>query len=287
VTAPPRNWLERRVIAYAHQGGAFEGPSSTIFAIESALAAGASAVELDVHATRDRHIVVCHDESVDRTTNHHGAIADLTLAELREMDNAYWWIEGEAVTPGRADDDYVHRSKAPEDRRFGIATLEEVATAFPGVLLNLDIKRGAPVVEPYEALLYDELRRLELVDLVMVASFLDDAIAEFRALAPEVATSAATHETATFFFSLDEAAPVVPPVSAFQVPAYFGDITVVDERFIDAAHAAGIAVHVWTINEAEEMGRLVDLGVDAIISDTPSTLARLLNERGVAWDGTL
>ncbi|MDE3064540.1 MAG: glycerophosphodiester phosphodiesterase [Acidobacteriota bacterium] len=284
---PRRNWLERRVIAYAHQGGSFEGPSSTLFAIEEALAHGATAIELDVHATRDRHIVVCHDETVDRTTNHAGAIADLTLAQLREMDNAYWWIEGDAVTPGRAPEEYPHRAKAPGDRRFGVATLEEVAVAFPAVLMNLDIKRGAPVVEPYEQLLVDELVRLELVDRVMVASFLDDAIASFRALASDVATSAATQETATFFFSLREGTAVVPPVQAFQVPASFGDITVVDELFVTAAHDAGVAVHVWTINDPAEMARLVDLGVDAVITDRPSVLSRLLEERGVAWDGTL
>lgn len=282
-----RSWLERRVIAYAHQGGSFEGPSSTLFAIEQALARGATAVELDVHATRDRVLVVCHDETVDRTTNHRGAIADLTLGELREMDNAYWWIEGDAVTPGRPDAEYVHRAKAPGDPRFAVATLEEVATAFPGVLLNLDIKRSAPVVEPYEGLLADELRRLELVGRVIVASFLDDALAAFRPLAPEVATSAATQETATFFFSLHEGSPVVPPVVAFQVPATFGDVTVVDDLFVTSAHEAGVAVHVWTINDEQEMARLVDLGVDAIITDTPSVLARLLEERGLAWDRTL
>jgi glycerophosphoryl diester phosphodiesterase len=281
----PRSWVERRVIAYAHQGGAFEGPSSTLFAIDRALARGASAVELDVHATRDRQLVVCHDETVDRTTNHHGEIADLTLSELREMDNAYWWIEGAAVSPGHADEEYVLRGRAPEDRRLGVATLEEVVEAFPGVLLNLDIKRTAPAVDAYEELLGDELRRLERTDSVIVASFLDDAIQRFRLLAPEVATSAATSETATFYFSLQEGAPVVPPVCAFQVPATFGDVTVVDERFVAAAHAAGIAVHVWTINDAEEMDRLLDTGVDAIISDTPSVLAALLAQRGQAWDG--
>ena len=280
-------WLSRRVIAYAHQGGSFEGPSSTLAAIEWSLAGGASAVELDVHATRDRRIVVSHDETVDRTTNHHGEIADLSLAQLREMDNAYWWIAGEAVTPGRADEEYVHRAKAPRDRDYALATLEEVSQRFPGVLLNLDIKRTSPDVEPYEELLADELRRLERTGSVIVASFLDHAIQSFRALAPEVATSAATGETATFYFSLQEGSAKVPPAQALQVPATFGDVTVVDERFVEAAHEAGLAVHVWTINEEDEMRALVDLGVDGIVSDRPTRLARVLKERGCAWDGVL
>jgi glycerophosphoryl diester phosphodiesterase len=285
VTSP---WLERRVIAYAHQGGAFEGPSSTLFAIARAIDNGATAVELDVHATRDRQIVVCHDESVDRTTNHHGAIAELTLAELRDMDNAYWWIEGEAVSPGHPEGDYPYRGRAPADRHFGVATLEEVVTAFPRVLLNMDIKRTSPEVEPYEQLLYDELRRLDHLESVIVASFHDAAIQSFRTFAPGVATSAATGETAAFYFSLlEDSAPVVAPVAAFQVPATFGDVTVVDERFVEAAHAAGVAVHVWTINDVDEMVRLLELGVDGIISDTPTRLAALLRERNCAWDGAL
>ena len=279
-------WLERRVIAFAHQGGSFEGPSSTLAAIAHALDVGATAIELDVHATKDRHLVVCHDATVDRTTNHQGLIAQMTLEELSRVDNAYWWIDGDVVTPGRSADEYLLRGRAPDDRRYGVATLEEVATTFPGVLLNLDIKGTAPYFEPYEELLARELRRLELEDRVIVASFHDDAIARFRAVSPEVATSAATNETAAFFFSHLEV-PMVPAVAAFQVPARYGEIDVVTESFVESAHAAGVAVHVWTINDVEEMVRLLDLGVDGLVSDRPTVLAALLGERGCAWDGKL
>ncbi len=281
-------WLERRVVAFAHQGGSFEAPSSTLAAIAHAIDHGASAIELDVHATKDRQIVVCHDATVDRTTNHHGAINTLTLAQLREMDNAYWWVPGSTVNPGLGDDRYVDRGKAPHDVRFAIATLEQVAVQFPSILLNLDIKQSEPDVEGYEALLANELRRLERTDSVIVASFLDEAIEKFRSLAPEVATSAATGETAAFYFSmLEGSTPVVAPVCAFQVPATYGDLTVVSEQFVETAHRAGVAVHVWTINEVDEMSRLLDLGVDGIISDTPTVLNELLTLRGCKWDGVL
>jgi glycerophosphoryl diester phosphodiesterase len=284
VTSP---WLERRVIAFAHQGGSYEGPSSTLAAIKHALAEGASAIELDVHATADRSIVVCHDETVDRTTNHHGAIADFTLAQLREMDNAYWWIAGETVTPGRDASAYVERGRAPDDRDFGIVTLEEVVERFPGVLLNLDLKRTDPDVEPYEELLANELRRLERSSTVIVGSFHDVAVQRFRTFAPEVATSAATGEAATFYFSMLEGVPSVPPVVAFQVPAVYGDVTVVDERFVTTAHEAGVAVHVWTINDPGEMHQLLDVGVDGLISDRPAPLVQVLRERDCEWDGVL
>jgi glycerophosphoryl diester phosphodiesterase len=285
---PANAWLERRVVAFAHQGGSFEGPSSTLWAIERALANGASAIELDVHATKDRRIVVCHDESIDRTTNHHGLIADLTLAQLNEMDNAFWFIPGDTVTHGRDDDEYHLRGQAPSDRSLGIATLEEVSEAFPGVQLNLDIKQSDPDVEPYEELLATELARLERLESVIVASFHDVAIQRFRSFAPGVATSAATNEMVAFYLSMIEgSAPVVAPVVAFQVPSKVQEVEVITEQFVETAHAAGVAVHVWTINDVPEMQTLLDRGVDGIVSDRPTMLASLLEERGCAWDGSL
>jgi glycerophosphoryl diester phosphodiesterase len=155
------------------------------------------------------------------------------------------------------------------------------------LLLNLDIKRTSPDVEGYEELLANELRRLERTRSVMVASFHDDAIQRFRVVAPEVATSAATNESATFFFSLAEGAPVVPPVQAFQLPATYGEIEVITPSFIEAAHRADVAVHVWTINDEDEMVRLLEMGVDGLVSDRPTPLAALLKERGCGWSGKL
>src|SRR5579872_2900060 len=119
-------WPARRVLCYAHQGGAREGPSSTLWAMERALAAGADAIELDVHATADGHLVVCHDATVDRTTNGTGAIASLTLAEVRALDNAYWWAPGSVVAPGLAPSEYPLRGRAPVEPALGVATLAEV-----------------------------------------------------------------------------------------------------------------------------------------------------------------
>lgn len=277
-------WLERRVVAYAHQGGAWEGPSSTLHAIGAALALGVPAIELDVHATKDRHLVVCHDETVDRTTDARGQICDLTLDELRRLDNAFWWAPGADVSPGLADDSYPFRGRAPDDRAFGIATLDEVLDLMAGAVVNLDIKRTAPDVEPYEGLLADVLRRHSRGDDTVVASFSDPAISAFRAAAPEFATSLATLEAAEFYRAI-HAGEEVPPTTAvaLQVPATFGDITVVDEQFVARAHETGLAVHVWTINDRAEMERLVALGVDSLISDTPSVLVDVLSASGAAW----
>src|SRR5947207_4379474 len=114
-------WLERRVLNYAHQGGAAEAPSSTLFALDQAVAAGADALELDVHATADGELVVCHDATVDATTDGAGAIAELTLAEVSRLDNAYRFGQPEFPYRGRG---------------FGVATLRSVLEQFPSIFLN-------------------------------------------------------------------------------------------------------------------------------------------------------
>jgi glycerophosphoryl diester phosphodiesterase len=272
-------WLTRRVLNYAHQGGAREAPSSTLFAIRNALGNGAHAIELDVHATVDGEIVVCHDPTVDRTTAATGAIADLTLAEVQALDNAYWWVPGEVVATGRPEADYVHRGKAPDDRDFAIATLREVLEACPGVFLNLDIKQTAPAVEPYEAGVAKILREFDRVDDVIVASFNDLATDAFKGHAPDVSTSAGTAAVAEFYGAVRDGRPTPDGVRrhhALQVPATFQDITLVDEPFVTRAHEAGLAVHVWTIDHAGEMRRLLDLDVDGIMTDRPRVLAEVL-----------
>jgi glycerophosphoryl diester phosphodiesterase len=279
-------WLERRVIAYAHQGGAWESPSSTLHAIQHAMEAGATAVELDVHATADGELVVCHDATVDRTTAAQGTIASFTLAQLRAMDFSYWWIPGADVTPGQPTAAYPFRGRAPGDPSFGIATLREVLEQFPGLVLNLDIKQTAPVVVPYEEPLARLLAEFGRTDDLIVASFLDPATDAFRRFAPDVPTSAGTMGTAEAWQAVQagEDLPESPAV-AFQVPERQGDLVIVDERFVAAAHRAGKAVHVWTVNDTESMERLLGLGVDGIISDVPTTLCGVLGSAGVAWNG--
>src|SRR5688500_17170889 len=157
----PNPWSSRRVLNYAHQGGAREAPSSTLFAMRAAVAAGADALELDVHMTSDGVLVVCHDATVERTTNGAGAIASMTFAEVQSLDNAYWWVPGSVVSEDRAltPSAFPHRGKAAWDPAFRVPSLASVLEEFRGLFLNLDIKQTAPAVPAYEAVLADELRR--------------------------------------------------------------------------------------------------------------------------------
>ena len=280
----PNPWLDRRVLCYAHQGGAREGPSSTLWAIERAVSNGADAIELDVHATADGQLVVCHDATVDRTTNGRGAIAALTLAELLELDNAYWWVPGEVVDHDRPESEYPLRGRAPADPRLCIATLEQVLDGFPDTFLNFDIKQTAPLVAPYEEALARALRAHGRITDVIVASFNDTATDAFRAVAPEIGTAAGTMAVAGFWRAAHqgESLPDLPHV-ALQVPVTTAGVTVLDEVLMAAAREQHLAVHAWTIDDPAEMRSLVDLGVDGIMSDVPTTVVEVLAGAGVRY----
>jgi glycerophosphoryl diester phosphodiesterase len=267
------------VFHWAHGAGTHEAPASTLFAMRQALANGADGLELDLHATRDGRLVVCHDPTVERTTDGSGAIADMTLEQLKRLDNAYWWVPGkevdhDAATPPHA---YVLRGRAPADPELTIPTLDEVLEAFPGVPLNLELKRPG-----YEHLLARALGSRSSGD-VIVASFHDRVVRAFRALVPAATTAASRRYVVRFWAgSRVGLAPRRSPHVALQVPERRYGIRVTDRRLVEAAHRAGLAVHVWTVNDEPTMDELIDLGVDGIMTNRPSVLAAVLRRRGKA-----
>ena len=252
--------------------------------MRKAVESGAHAIELDVHATSDGHIVVCHDPTVDRTTEAHGAIANLTLAEVQSLDNAYWWVPGELAAPGRPAEDYPLRGRAPEDVSLRIPTLHEVLDEFPDVFLNFDIKQTAPAVKPYEEDVARVLAEHGRTDDVIVASFLDEATDAFCQIAPQACVSFGMAGTRSVYEAIRDgkAMPDQPHV-ALQVPPRVAEVELVTRQFVEAAHAGGIAVHVWTIDDPDEMRRLIDLGVDGVMTDCPSVLAGVLAESGLGF----
>ncbi len=283
-------WLRRSPLHIAHQGGEAEAPSSTLFAMTTAVAKGADALELDVHATADGHLVVLHDPTVDRTTNGTGAVDTMTLAQVQALDAAHWFVPGEGVVAGRAASEYTLRGVAAGDGAppagfttsdFTIPTLASVFERFPDVLINVDIKQTAPATPPYERALGDLIAAFGRADTTMVASFDDAALAAFRAYAPEVATSASPSEVLQFWLAVQEDSANVADLvyEAFQVPLTHEGIRVVDGRFVAAAHACGIAVHVWTIDDEPTMRSLLDMGVDGVVTNRPLLLEPVLAER--------
>ena len=118
------DWLGRDFLLYAHQGGALEGPASTLFAIEQAIAHGANAIELDVHCSKDDILFVSHDPVVDTTTDGKGAIADLDSAYIAQLDNAYYFIPEKGAVKesddGHTQEDYPYRGRVADDSRSGM-----------------------------------------------------------------------------------------------------------------------------------------------------------------------
>jgi glycerophosphoryl diester phosphodiesterase len=288
-------WLERRVLNIAHQGGEIEAPSNTMFAFKTAVQKGAEVLELDVHATSDGEIVVIHDATVDRTTNGTGQVDQMTLDEIRQLDAAHWFVPGCGTCHGRPDSAYTWRGFAigqgpsrkmkgfgPDD--FKVPTLREVLETFPDMLINIEIKATAPETFPYEDKLAALLAEYGRTDDTIVVSFLDHAVEVFKTLAPEVDTATGTGQAGLFWASTQGPAPGAPSArhQALQVPIVFNGITVVTPEFVQKAHANGLAVHVWTINDRSEMEWLIDIGVDGIMTDRPTLLEQVLAERAAA-----
>jgi glycerophosphoryl diester phosphodiesterase len=285
-------WLERTPLNIAHQGGEIEAPSDTLYAFKTARRKGADMIETDVHLTADGRVVVLHDETVDRTTNGSGSVEQMTLAEIKRLDAAYWFIEGEGTVhdPSRPASDFTWRGVATGDRRpprrfeandFTIPTLDELLAAFPNTLLNIELKPTVAMTGRLEAAVADLLRAHGRTDDVIVASFNDQSVEIFKALAPEVHTAVPTAQVAAFWASSQGELPGSPNPQhvALQVPETFEGLTVVTPDFISDAHANDLAVHVWTINEAADMHRLLDWGADGIMTDRPTLLEQVLKER--------
>ncbi len=287
----PNEWLAKRVLGYAHQGGALEAPASTLFAMSAALDAGIVGLELDVRRSADGVLVVMHDESVDRTSSGEGRVATLSWDELAQLDNAYWFAQdsGEVSSAGLSPESYRYRGLGPSDRAFGVARFSEVLRSFPSAVINVDIKEALPNAEPYEGQVIEEILEAEAENRVMVASFRDSSLFSVRNLRASIATSAGPGEISEFYFALAHSMSAAislaaaAPYVAFQIPRFYGEIELPTRQFIEAAHLAGKAVHVWTVNDLGEMQLLLDRGVVGLISDRPSVLADALRSRGCAY----
>ena len=274
-------WLERSVLNMAHQGGEIEAPSNTMHALRTAKDKGADVLEIDVHATADRELVVIHDATVDRTTNGTGRVDAMTLEEIRRLDAAYWFVPGCGTCHGRPDADYTLRGRAATDPDFRIPTLREVLETFPRMLVNIEIKATAPETAPYEDKLAALLAEFGRTDDAIVVSFLDHATEQFKLYAPLVSTAVGTAQAAAFWGSAQGPLPGAPNPRhhALQVPIELEGLTVVTPEFVQRAHANGLAVHVWTINDRPTMEWLLDIGVDGVMTDRPTLLAQVLAER--------
>lgn len=237
-------------IAFAHRGGDADGLENTLTQFRRAVAAGYRYIETDVHTTADGKLVAFHDSTLDRVTDGAGRIADLPWEDVRQAR-----VAGSEPVP----------------------LFEELLEELPEVRWNVDAK-AEPALRP----LLDLIERRNAWDRVCVGSFSEARLARAQQLAgPRLATSYGTRGVLGLRLrSWGIPAALRRSAIAAQVPEAQSGIPVVDRRFVRTAHALGLQVHVWTVNEIDRMHRLLDLGVDGIMTDHIDTLRKVLEERG-------
>ncbi|MFJ3671623.1 glycerophosphodiester phosphodiesterase [Streptomyces sp. NPDC090106] len=238
-------------IPFAHRGGDADGLENTLFQFRRALEAGYRYLETDVHATADGRLVAFHDATLDRVTDGAGRIGDLP-----------WTDVSHARVAGREP----------------VPLFEELLETFPQARWNVDLKAES-ALHP----LLELIERTDAWDRVCVGSFSEARVVRAQRLAgPRLATSYGTRGVLNLRLrSWGVPAALRGSAVAAQVPEAQSGIQVVDRRFVRAAHARGLQVHVWTINEADAMHRLLDLGVDGIMTDHIDTLRKVMKDRGV------
>lgn len=285
-----------RPLVIAHAGGDQDYPHSTLYAYTQSALAGADILELDVQLTADGVLIVQHDDTVDRTTETTGPVAELTLAEIQALDNAYWFVPGLWGDQTRPAEEYVFRGVrtgetpppagfVPED--FNVATFREVAQRFPHHVLDVEIKlQAGDDGEPDPAtgiaaarVLADEIEELGREDSVIVASFNDEVLDAFAAMAPGVMISPGL-EAMLGWYLADE--PLDDRYRILQAPFTYEGIEVVQPAVVEKVRSEGRFMWIWLsgtdVLETEEFyADLLSRGVGGVIAGRPALAVAALN----------
>jgi glycerophosphoryl diester phosphodiesterase len=238
-----------------HRGAAGHAPENTLPSFRKALELGADVLELDVHATRDGTIVVCHDEALDRTTDGGGGLRGKMYSEVAKLDAGFHWTPDGKTHPFRG-------------QGVRVPTLLELLESFPGVPLNIEIKQADPPIVDLVARMLERAGRTASVHLAAENPAIMEAI---RASAWRGATGFSLGDVLAFMdaHANGRLSEYTPPGAALQVPERWREVEVVNRAFVEGAHRCGVEVHVWTVNERADMDRLLALGVDGLVSDYP------------------
>ena len=260
-------FAEAGFLVVAHRGGRGMGPENTLPLFRQAVKAGADVLEMDVRLSADGVLVVHHDRTVRRTTGAAGRVDSLTAAQLQALDAGFGWSRDGRSHPFRG-------------KGYRIPRLAEVLHAFPGQRMMIELK---PRQRRAAEALCGEIRGAGMEDRVAVAGFDGGTLGAFRALCPEVATSAAGGEVIAWMglHLIGLGNFYAPEFQLFAVPERAGALGLVDRGFASRARERNLPVQVWTVNETEDMERLIDLGVTGILTDRPVRLLELLREKGL------
>lgn len=258
---PGWSYLAGAPLLIAHRGGAHLAPENTLIAFRRALDWWHSDIlELDVQPTADGHAVVFHDETLDRTTNGSGAVAEHDLATIQRLDAGYRFTPDGSSFPFR-------------DRDVRVSTLEEVLEAFPTTRINIEIKDGRAQDAVRRAVTACRAHRRVLIAAGSRRN--RSALADLP-----VPVSAGSEELRPFVIQAGVGLSLYKPgVDALQVPDRWEGRDVLSPALIRIAHSQNLAVHVWSVNDVPDMRTFLEWGVDGIITDRPDRLAKVLHER--------
>ena len=241
---------------FAHRGGCALGPENTIAAFDLGVASGADGLELDVRLSADGIAVVCHDKTLDRTTDASGPVAARTAAELAQVDAGYGYADPAGRYPFRG-------------RGVGVPTLRDVLERYPTVPIIIEMK-------PDTTEIGRNVVAADAVERVCAAGYGFRSLSGARVMLPDMATSASRTEVRLALYRSWAGWPVSrAPYRGYQVPELAGATRIVSPRFIRHAHRAGLEVQVWTVDDEADMIRLLGWGADGLISNRPDLAVRV------------
>ena len=246
-------------LVFAHRGGCALGPENTIAAFDLGRQAGADGFELDVHLSADGVVVVCHDGTLERTTDSAGALNARTADDLGRVDAGHRFLDAAGGFPFRG-------------LGIGVPTLSNVLERYPDMLLIIEMKENSAAMGQA---VVAAVRSADAVERVCAAGYGQQALDAVRSALPEMATSASYREAQWALYRSIARWPVRrAPYDAFQVPESAGRLRIVSPRFIRHVHDAGCRIQTWTIDHESDMRRLLGWGVDGLISNRPDVAVR-------------
>jgi glycerophosphoryl diester phosphodiesterase len=251
-----------RPLVYAHRGGAALRPENTIASFDYGLSLGADGLEFDVRLSRDGVVVIHHDATLERTTSGKGSVSSLTADELARVDAGHWFTPADNRRAPGTDGPFPYRGQG-----HGVPRLRQVLSRYPGVPLIIELKTNDP--ELAERTVAD-VRAEQAGDRVAFGSFGWRVLRTARGLEPTIPTGASREEVRLALYRSWVRWPLGKEAyREFQVPERSGPTRIVSRNFIRHAHRAGLKVKVWTVNDPADMRRLLEWGVDGLISDRP------------------
>jgi glycerophosphoryl diester phosphodiesterase len=277
-----------RPIVLAHTAGEDEFPASTLFGFGESVKAGVDMLDLNINISSDGELIVQHDDTVDRNTDGTGAVADLTAAQIAELDAAYWFGVDCADCRDGADDSYVYRGIRTGEVEppagytaddFALPTLRQLVERFPDIPLNIEIKGEGAIALRTADVLAEQLVELDRADATVVASFQDDVVSYFHQIAPDVEVSPGLGVLTSYVL---DSTPIPDGMRILQLPPEYSGLEVITPELVARATADGNPIWVWPnsrdLENVASYRAFLDMGVVGLNINFPAQGVQAVQE---------